>query len=227
MCACAPCSAAVHFLKNREKNPESILCVFSGGSTTRNFVQFSFLLIVEVPQQRRRQHTCSIRLRRQQSKSMDFSIRFSGLSCDWNEFIHLATWARSQIQSEKEKDRYFVMWTCVPYVVRCVPHEPSSTKKPCEFYSQLIKLFFALRNGCGCDTPRSFRKQQNGHRMRRMWYLKDTIARTPSGVGFPTHSIFTLVINKMNRPQQGKAQRHKRTANANHDNDDDDGQKPN
>lgn len=177
VCACATdWCISVNRKKANEKKRESILCVFSGGSTTCNFIQFSFLLFVEMRTATASPTTCSSNNNRNQWIFYLFVYVFLSLShvIETNSY----TWARSQLCRVHERIELTTRPLLLPHVNMCTICSAGSReyeKNPCEFYSQLIKLFFVFLQTKqkiaqnvytlgGCATPRSFQKRPSARR---------------------------------------------------------------
>lgn len=95
VCACmTDCCISVNRKKSKSKwktetlNGESILCVFSGGSTTCNFIQFSFLLFVEMRTATASATTCSSNNNRNQWIFYLFECTVLCLFRMWLKQIH-------------------------------------------------------------------------------------------------------------------------------------------
>lgn len=165
--------------------------MFSGGSTTCNFIQFSFLLIAAVRRRRRRHHnTRSTHSfdwpKHQQSKSINFLFCVYLM---WLKQIHtLGHDPDTKVNERIEFATRPLLWhanMCTICFTAPRQHKrPQQQQKTCEFYSQLIRLVFVLRKySAQCahwlwlrDTHRD--PFENVHRIRSPRVMQNVLSKT-------------------------------------------------
>lgn len=131
-------------MKTETLNGESILCVFSGGSTTCNFIQFSFLLFVEMRTATASATTCSSNNKRNQWIFYLFECTCCvSFACDWNKFIHLGT---IPIVPSARENRIDNKTVTLPHVNMCTICSAGSRehKKPVWILQPINKVIFCV-----------------------------------------------------------------------------------